>query len=71
MVERIMVEVDGIPFDGDEKSQERMARAILTLEEGEVTDWGCADNVARPVSREQLRQALRLAGEAQTRLWFF
>lgn len=70
MVAQIVVEVDGIPLDGDEQSQERMARALLALNEGESTVWACADNVPRPVSREQFRQALRLAGEEQARLWF-
>lgn len=70
MVAQIVVEVDGIPLDGDEQSQERMARALLALNEGESTVWACADNVPRPVSREQFRAALRLAGEEQARLWF-
>lgn len=70
MVAQIVVEVDGIPLDGDEQSQERMARALLALEPGESTLWACADNVPRLVTREQFRQALRLAGEEQARLWF-
>lgn len=69
-VARIVVTVDGIPLDGDEQSQERMVRALLALEDGESTVWACADNVPRPVSREQFRAALRLAGEEQARLWF-
>ena len=69
-VERIIVEVDGIPLDGDEISQGRMTRAVLVLDELEATPWMCADNVSRQVTREQFRQALRLAGEAQTQVWF-
>jgi hypothetical protein len=69
-VERIIVEVDGIPFDGDETSQGRMTRAVLVLDPLEATLWMCADNVPRVVTREQFRQALRLAGEAQTQVWF-
>jgi len=69
-VERIIVEVDGIPFDGDEISQTRLTRAALILADGESTYWMCADNVPRLVSKEQFVQALRLAGEEQTRLWF-
>jgi hypothetical protein len=70
LVKEIIVTVDGIPFDGDELSQERMARAIIVLNPLEVTYWNCEDNVVREVTREQLSTALRLAGEAQTNLWF-
>lgn len=69
-VARIVVTVEGLPLDGDEQSQERMARALLALEPGESTLWACADNVPRLVTREQFRLALRLAGEEQARLWF-
>jgi hypothetical protein len=70
LVEQIVVTVDGIPFDGDEISQSRMARAVVASAPLETTYWNCADNVARQVTREQLVTALRLAGEAQTYLWF-
>jgi hypothetical protein len=69
-VERIIVTVEGIPFDGDEVSQTRLTRAAMILSDGESTLWMCADNVPRMVSKEQFVQALRLAGEEQTRLWF-
>ena len=69
-VERIIVTVDEIPLDGDEKSQDRMTRAMTILEAGESTLWMCADNVPRSVTKEQFKLALRAAGEAQTALWF-
>jgi len=69
-VERIIVKVDGIPLDGDEESQTRMTRAALVLGETESTLWMCADNHPRPITKEQFVQAVRLAGEEQTRLWF-
>ena len=59
----------GLVFDGDEKSQGRMARAIIASEPEEATTWVLADNTPALVSREELQEALRLAGEAQTSLW--
>lgn len=68
-VSKIVVEVDGLPFDGDETSQDRMARSIVALNEGETVQWVLANNVPTLVTKEQLRTALRLAGEAQTAIW--
>jgi hypothetical protein len=39
------------------------------LNEGETVQWVLADNTIAQVTKEQLRQALRLAGEAQTAIW--
>lgn len=73
-VSRITVTVDGMVFDGDETSQERMARTITAaVATGEdmsaTTTWVLADNTVAKVSIKQLAQALRAAGEAQTELW--
>ena len=68
-VSRIVVEVDGMRFDGDETSQDRMVRAAYALNDGETVQWVLADNTIAQVTKEQLRQALRLAGEAQTAIW--
>lgn len=68
-VSKIIVEVDGMKFDGDETSQDRMARSIVALNEGETVQWVLADNTIAQITKEQLRQALRLAGEAQTAIW--
>ena len=68
-VSKIVVEVDGMQFDGDETSQDRMVRAAYALNEGETVQWVLADNTIAQVTKEQLRQALRLAGEAQTSIW--
>ena len=60
----------GKTFDGDEKSQDRMSRAINSLNPGETTLWILADNTPDPnVSREELQEALRLAGAAHTAIW--
>ena len=69
LVDSIVVEVDGKLFDGDEKSQDRMARAISVLLEGETVQWVQANNEVTQVSKDELVQALRLAGEEQTRAW--
>ena len=68
-VSKIVVEVDGMQFDGDETSQDRMVRAAYALNDGETVQWVLADNTIAQVTKEQLRQALRLAGEAQTSIW--
>lgn len=68
-VNRIVVEVDGMMFDGDEVSQDRMARSIIALDLGEKVQWVLADNTVAQVSRAQLREALRKAGTAQTAIW--
>ena len=68
-VKRIVVEVDGMKFDGDEVSQDRMARSIIALDLGEKVQWVLADNTVAQVTRAQLREALRKAGTAQTAIW--
>lgn len=68
-VSKIIVEVEGLLFDGDETSQDRMARSCVALNDGETVQWVLADNSIAQVTKEQLRQALRLAGEAQTAIW--
>ena len=69
IVSKIVVMVDDLPFDGDETSQDRMARSCVALNDGETVQWVLADNSIAHVTKEQLRQALRLSGEAQTAIW--
>ena len=69
-VATITVEVDGMMFDGDEKAQERMARAVTLADSPEeTTEWVLHDNTVAIVTAEQLRKACKLAGKAQTALW--
>ena len=73
-VSKITVEVDGMVFDGDEKAQDRMARAITMFQANNLpadyqTDWVLADNTIAKVTVTQLSQALLLAGQKQTELW--
>jgi len=71
MVEAITVEVDGKTFDGNERSQDRLARAILALEYAEQNDieWTLTDGSAATVTIEELKEALMLAGQRQTEIW--
>lgn len=71
-VERIVVTVSsGKQFDGDEDSQNRMTRAIIALDSANVTttQWKLADNSWVEVTIDELKQALQLAGAAQTAVW--
>ena len=74
-VSKLIVEVDGLKFDADEESQSRMSRTItaaLSLNVDlakEKRTWVLADNTIAEVSIKQLSEALRLAGDAQTKLW--
>ena len=68
-VAKIVVEVDGMKFDGDETSQVRMARSAVAMTDDETITWVLHDNTIAQVTKVQLLQALRLSGEEQTRLW--
>ena len=74
-VSRIIVEVDGMKFDGDEESQTRMGRTIsaaialgVDIQTHEQI-WVLSDNSVASVTVSQLAKALKLAGESQTALW--
>ena len=69
-IQRITVTTKaGNVFDGDEISQDRMARAIVVMDEVETIAWVLADNKTRPVRRSELVEALKLAGQEQARVW--
>ena len=69
-VASITVEVDGMIFYGDEKAQERMARAVIMANSlDEETEWVLHDNTVATVTAEQLKRACREAGKKQTELW--
>lgn len=69
-VAALTVEVDGMVFDGDEKAQERMARAVSMADSlDEETEWVLHDSTVAIVTAAQLRRACRAAGKAQTALW--
>lgn len=68
-VKNIKVEVNGKLFDGDETSQGRMARSLVALKDDETITWVLSDNTTAQVSKDDLLEALRLAGLKQTELW--
>jgi hypothetical protein len=71
LVDAITVTVGDKVFDGDETSQNRMARAILALESAgqPTTKWTLNNNDTVDVTVDELKQALQLAGQAQTDIW--
>lgn len=69
-VDAITVEVDGFIFDGDEVSQNRMARAVAGADlMTETTEWTLADNRVVVVTIRQLKQALRLSTASLAAIW--
>jgi hypothetical protein len=61
-------------FDGDETSQNRMARAIIALnaqpqDPVPTVTWVLADNKAIQVTAAELTEALTKAGAAQAAVW--
>ena len=72
VVESIRVKTEaGNTFDGDETSQNRMARAILALQATGTSSitWVLADNSVIQASAAELAEALALAGAAQAAVW--
>ena len=74
-VDALTVTVDGMVFDADETSQNRMSRVVagaqaLGVDLNTTTQiWVLADNTVATPTVAQLAQALKLAGAAQTILW--
>ncbi|BBB29384.1 DUF4376 domain-containing protein [Neptunomonas japonica] len=69
-VSKILVTTStGKVFDGDEKSQDRMARVVAVGEAGMTTQWKMADNSTQTATWEEIKEALLLAGQAQTNVW--
>ena len=69
LVEAIIVEVDGLVFDGDELSQTRMTRAIMVMDDEETLPWTLKNNEITLVTRETLKVVLKEAGFKQSALW--
>jgi len=69
--EIIVTTTTGKVFDGDELSQDRMLRAlaIADLNGQTETQWKMADNSVQTVTREDLKEALTLAGLAMSEIW--
>lgn len=73
-VGRLTVTVDGMVFDADETSQNRMSRVVagaqaLGIDQSTTQVWVLADNTVATPTVAQLAQALKLAGQKQSELW--
>lgn len=70
-VAAIIVEVDGMSFNGDEDSQSRMTRAIIAADTAglDSTVWVLADDTVATVTKEQLKQALAKSMLEMGSLW--
>ena len=67
----IKVTINNKVFDGDEKSQDRMLRAInIAAITGQTTTrWKLADNSKVEITLEELKEELSLAGQEMSRIW--
>lgn len=65
----VVTTASGNAFDGDEKSQDRMARALAAMDEADTLPWVLHDNTVVVVGRSELREALRLAGAEMAAIW--
>lgn len=46
-----------------------MSRSIVAMEDGDYITWVLHDDTIAQVTKAQLKEALRKAGEKQTELW--
>lgn len=64
------VEYQGMVFDADEESQNRMMRPILALPDDVTTQlWVLHDNSVVYLTKPQFKEVLALAGQKQTDIW--
>ncbi len=69
-VDTIEVTYGNVVYQGDEKSQDRMSRAINGLPDDVATiNWTAKDNTSVALNRIQLRELLGLCGAEQSILW--
>ena len=69
-VASIVVEVDGMVFDGNENAQQRMARAIAMADSlDETVEWVLHDDSVVTVTIGQLKRACKAANKKQAELW--
>jgi hypothetical protein len=68
-VDNISVEVDDLVFDGDELSQTRMAKALLTMKVSETISWVLKNNETASITKATLKAALKAATTKQSLLW--
>lgn len=71
LVNEIVVEVDGMSFDGNEDAQRRMNNAITAAKfnNEDTVNWVLHDNTVQTVTIEQLSKAHALAVEEMSIIW--
>lgn len=71
LVSNIEVEYNGIVYQGDETSQDRISRVINGLPDDTTTiSWKAKDNSSKELTRLDLKEILFLAVQEQARIWF-
>lgn len=65
----VTVTIDNIVLSADTTSQNRMARAILVMEEDETIQWLSNDGNVVTLSKSQLKQALKTAFNNEINNW--
>lgn len=65
----IEVVYNGIIYQGDELSQDRMSRNIVGMDDDDTIEWKAKDNSKVTLLKSDLKQILRLACIEQTKLW--
>ena len=68
-VNNIEITYNNVVYQGDEKSQDRMSRAIVGMDDDDTIEWTAKDNSKVTLLRSDLKQILRLAGIEQTKVW--
>ena len=70
LVSSIVVEVDGLLFDGNEDAQQRMSRTIAMADSlDESVEWVLHDDSVVMVTIDQLKRACKAAIKKQSELW--
>jgi succinate dehydrogenase flavin-adding protein (antitoxin of CptAB toxin-antitoxin module) len=68
-VDSIIVEHKGKEFQGNEVSQDRIARAILSLSDEDTINWVASDNTEVELTKADLQAILTQAREQQSLIW--
>ena len=69
-VAKSTVEVDGLVYDADEVSQQRLVVAMLSaIDDEETTVWVLHDNSVTYLNRPQLQQVLRACTLQMSSIW--
>lgn len=67
-IDSIEINYNGVVYQGDEKSQDRISRAIVGMDDDNTIEWKAKDNSKVTLLKSDLKQILRLAGIEQTKL---